>query len=332
MIWLAFLLVAGITVAAGTVLARTGDMLAEKTGMGRTWTGLILVAATTSLPELFTGASAAVQDLPDLALGDVLGSSMFNLLILSMLDMLGGRVPLSARAHQGHALSIGLGMLLVGLVGLGLLAPLPSVGWVGVMTPVLIGLYLLAMRLIFLFERRRQVRQASEVAVKLRYAHIPLASAVRRYVVAATVVVAAAVTLPGIGAQIAQETGLGQALVGNLLIAITTSLPEVAVSLAAVRIGALDLAIGNILGSNLFNMLVLALDDVFFTGGPLLTSVSEGSHLISVLAVLIMNALLLTGLTYQALKKQLVLAWDTAGIAAVYVLAVVLIFALRGHP
>ncbi|GGL90633.1 conjugal transfer protein TraR [Deinococcus aerolatus] len=330
MIWLAFALVAGITVAAGTVLARTGDILAEKTKMGRTWTGLILVAATTSLPELFTGASAAVQDLPDLALGDVLGSSMFNLLILSMLDMLGGRVPLSARANQGHALTIGLGMLLVGVVGLGLLAPLPSVGWIGAMTPVILGIYLLAARLIFLFERRRQTQQASRLAAELRYAHVPLASAVRRYALAAAVVIAAAVTLPGIGEQLARDTGLGQALVGNLLIAITTSLPEVAVSLAAVRLGALDLAIGNILGSNLFNMLIVAVDDVFLTSGPLLSSVTGSSHLVSVLAVLIMNALLLIGLTYHALKKQLVVAWDTAGIALTYLVAVALIFALRG--
>lgn len=330
MIWLAFALVAGITVAAGTVLARTGDILAEKTKMGRTWTGLILVAATTSLPELFTGASAAVQDLPDLALGDVLGSSMFNLLILSMLDMLGGRVPLSARANQGHALTIGLGMLLVGVVGLGLLAPLPSFGWIGAMTPVILGIYLLAARLIFLFERRRQTQQAGRLAAELRYAHVPLASAVRRYALAAAVVIAAAVMLPGIGEQIARETGLGQALVGNLLIAVTTSLPEVAVSLAAVRLGALDLAIGNILGSNLFNMLIVAVDDVFLTSGPLLSNVTGSSHLVSVLAVLIMNALLLIGLTYHALKKQLVVAWDTAGIALTYLVAVALIFALGG--
>ena len=80
-------------------------------------------------------------------------------------------------------------------------------------------------------------------------------------------VVGAAIWLPEIGAGIARQTGLGEALVGSLFIAITTSLPEIAVSIAAVRIGALDLAISNILGSNLFNLLILGLDDAFYRQG-----------------------------------------------------------------
>lgn len=332
MTWILFLLLATIIVYAGTLLARYGDILAEKTGMGRTWIGLVLVAATTSLPELFTGFSAtAVFNLPDIALGDVLGSCMFNLLILSMMDMIAGKESLSARAQQGHALSIGFGLLLIGVAGLGALAgtKLPALGWIGLYTPGLITLYLLAMWLIFRFEQRRLAKEAKEVAEELQYAEVSLRKALTRYIVAAIIVIVAATFLPSLGERIAEETGLGQAFVGTLFIALTTSLPEVVVSLAAVRLGALDLGVGNILGSNLFNLLILALDDVFYTPAPILAQ-ADPSHQVAVLAVVLMNALLLIGLTYQSLKKQLVLAWDTAGILVVYVLAVGLIYLLRG--
>src|SRR6187549_1305551 len=139
MIWLQFLVAAGVIVWAGTRLARYGDVIGEKSGLGASWIGVVLLAATTSLPELFTGFSAtALYDLPDIALGDVLGSCMFNMLILSAMDSVHPE-PLSARAHQSHALSIGFGLLLVGVAGLGLVAgdQLPAIGWVGVYTPVL---------------------------------------------------------------------------------------------------------------------------------------------------------------------------------------------------
>jgi cation:H+ antiporter len=321
-------------VVAGVELARYGDVLAEKTGMGRTWIGLVLLAATTSLPELFTGVgSSLVYALPDIAVGDVLGSAMFNLLIISLMDAVGGGVPISARAQQGHALSIGFGLLLVGIVGGALVAggELPVVGWVGVYTPIVIVVYLAAMRLLFRHERRRFAAQAEQVAEELAYRETSVRKAATRYGLGAVVVIVAATFLPRLGEQIADETGLGQAFVGTLFIALTTSLPEVVVSLAAVRLGAIDLAVGNVLGSNLFNMVILGVDDVLYTRGSLLENV-DPSQLLAVLAVIAMYSLLLVGLTYQVIKKRLVLAWDTAGILVVYGVSIWLLFRLTSGP
>jgi cation:H+ antiporter len=330
MIWIQFLATALVIVLAGMRLARYGDVLGEKTGLGRSWIGVVLLAATTSLPELFTGFSAtALSALPDIAVGDVLGSCMFNLLILSFMDAIQPE-PISARAHQGHALSIGFGLLLLGIAGLGLLADtrLPSLGWVGPYSPLLITLYLVAMRVIFTHERHRRAREVQEVAQELQYAETTVRSAALRYSGAAVLVVGAALWLPRLGAELARQTGLGQAFVGSLFIAVTTSLPEIAVSLAAVRIGALDLGIANVLGSNLFNLLILGLDDVFYRPGPLLAGV-DAVHGVSVLAVVTMNALFLIGLTYRAMTKRFAVAWDTGAIAAVYAAAVVLAYLLR---
>jgi cation:H+ antiporter len=170
MIWLQFVTTALLIVLAGVRLARFGDVLGEKSGLGRSWIGVVLLAATTSLPELFTGFGATVlAALPDIAVGDVLGSCMFNLLILSFMDAVQPE-PLSTRAHQGHALSIGFGLLSIGIAGLGLLggARLPPLGWVGLYTPVLFGLYFVSMRLIFTHEQHRRVREIREVAEELQ--------------------------------------------------------------------------------------------------------------------------------------------------------------------
>ncbi len=332
MTWLLFLLTAGVTVLAGARLAFYGDIIAEKSGLGRTWIGLVLIAATTSLPELFTGISSTmVFALPDIAVGDIVGSCMFNLVILSIMDIVGGRTPISARAHQGHAISIGLGLLLTTVVGMIVAAgsAIPTIGWIGAGTPVLLAAYLFTVRITFVYERRRVSREAAEIAQERQYDRITLRAALSRYSFAAIFVVAAASFLPQLGERIATETGLGQAFVGNLFIAITTSLPEVVVSLAAVRMGAVDLAFGNVLGSNIFNIFILALDDIFYTRGPILVA-AHPSHLISLFAVVAMYAILLTGLTYQAIKKRLVLAWDAAGILVIYALTLVLLYSARG--
>jgi cation:H+ antiporter len=330
MIWVEFVAVAAVIIIAGVQLARYGDVLGEKSGWGRSWVGVVVLAATTSLPELFAGIGAtAFSPLPNIALGDVFGSCMFNLLILSMMDAIQPE-PITAHAHQGHALSIGFGLLLIGVAGLGLTAGsrLPPIGWVGVYTPVLIVVYFIAMRVIFTHEQHRRAREVQEVAEELQYAETSLQSAVWKYSVAALVVVAAALWLPRLGAGVARVTGLGQAFVGSLFIAITTSLPEIVVSLAAVRIGAVDLAIGNVLGSNIFNLLILGLDDLFYRQGPLMAH-AAAAHTVSVVAIVMMNALFLIGLTYKVMTKRFVVAWDTGTIAAVWAVAVVLTYLLR---
>ena len=149
------------------------------------------------------------------------------------------------------------------------------------------------------------------------------------YTLAAVAVIGAALWLPRLGAALAEQTGLGEAFVGSLLIAVTTSLPEVVVSLTAVRIGAVDLGIGNVLGSNLFNLLILGLDDLFYSAGPLMAD-ARPSHTVTVLAVMMMNGLFLVGLSQKALTKRFVVTWDTAAIAGVYATAVVLTYLLRG--
>ncbi|MFA5352680.1 MAG: hypothetical protein WC291_00460 [Thermodesulfovibrionales bacterium] len=331
LLWSGFVICTVLIVYSGGRLSKYGDIIAEKTGMGRSWIGVVLMASVTSLPELITGISSVTfAGVPDIAVGDLLGACVFNMATLAVLDSLHRPVPLSAKAHHGHILSGGFGIILLAIVAASLfLADMTSpIGWIGPYTLLIIPLYLVAMRLLYAYEKRQLVAYVKEVAAELRYERISTREAVTKYCLNAAVVVVAAVFLPRIGEGIAETTGLGQTFVGTIFIAFATTLPELTVSISAVRMGAVDLAVGNLFGSNIFNILILAVGDLFFTHGPLLSSVGEG-HIISALSAIAMTAIAVIGLTYRAEKKPLFLAWDSVGILLVYLLNLMVLYRLR---
>lgn len=326
--WIAFFVCTSVIVFSGSKLSRYGDIIAEKTGMGRAWIGLVLMASVTSLPELVTGLSSVTYaDVPDIAVGDVLGSCVFNMLILSIIDAFYLQTPVSTKAHHGNILSGCIGILLISMVAMSLFASegIPPLGWIGPYTLLFGVIYFIAMRLIFFYEKRQIAAYMKEVAVALKYKDISTKTAVVNYVINALIVVAAAVFLPKIGESIAESTGLGQTFVGNIFIALSTSLPEIVVSISAVRMDAVDLAIGNLFGSNIFNIFILAIDDLFFLNGPLLSFVSQ-NHIISALSAIAMTTIAIIGLTYRAEKKTLFLAWDSIGILLVYVINLMMLY------
>ena len=325
---LQFAAITAVIVFAGFNLSKYGDVIAEKTGMGRTWVGIILMASVTSLPELITGVSSvAIFDLPNIAIGDVLGSCMFNLLIIALLDMLSGPTPITAKAHQGQVLTAGFGILLLGIAAIGVIAGprLPAIGWVGLYSLAFLLVYLLAMRMVFLFEKRRIAQLIRETAEAAKYDKITLRQALLYYAGNALLVIAAATYLPHLADQIAVATGLGRTFVGTIFVALSTSLPEVVVSIAAVRMDATDLVFGNLLGSNLFNLAILALDDVLYVKGPILANASP-AHLVTANAAMAMTAIAVIGLTYRVSKKRLLFAWDSWALLAVYLFAVIVVY------
>lgn len=326
LIWLEFLGATALILFSGGRLTRYGDIIAEKSGLSRLWLGLALMAGVTSLPELATGLSAVAHDLPDIAAGNLLGSSVFNVFILGLLDTLSRKVPLSSRIHQANILSAGMSILFMGGVSVSLFLGdrLPALGWVGLSTPLLILGYLATMRMSFKFEKRRPVGPPEDHAVGA----MTLNTALLRYALHAAVVVGAAIVLPTVAERIALTTGLGQTFVGNIFVAVSTSLPELTVSLAALRIGAVDMAVGNIFGSNIFNMFILGLQDLFYLKGPLLARV-EVQHLVPSLLAMAMTGLAIAGLIYNSERKRFLWAWDSFGIILIFALNLALLYFLR---
>lgn len=326
LVWAQYLACGAAILVAGTYLSKYGDAVAEATGLGRTWIGVILMASVTSLPELITGmSSVAVFAVPNIAVGDILGSCMFNLLLLALVDALCRARSASSQAEPGHVLSAALGGLLLGLVALSIVADphLPTIGWVGVTSLLAIALYGVAMRLIYQHERRHEVPVIAHVDGQ-QGARKGTRAIFLWFALNAAVIVVVATYLPHVGAQLASVTGLGTTFVGNLFIATSTSLPEVVVSIAAVRMGAIDLAYGNLLGSNLINVAILGVDDVFFRPGVLLVDITHAQLLIAI-AAMTMSAIVVIGLVYRAEKKRWPLAWDAIGLVAVYIAALLLL-------
>jgi cation:H+ antiporter len=323
LIWLELLFCLAVIGYAGYFLSRYGDIIAEKTGMSASWVGLILLSTATSLPELATGiSSVSFADAPNIAVGDVLGSTVFNLVILVMLDALYKRETLYSRAAQGHILSASLGSILIAFAGFSLLLDQagmsPALGHVGFYSPFIVLVYLVAMRAVYSYEHRT-LSEYTEVSAE-RYSDVTLRSAVKGYALAAGAVVVAGTWLPFIAKDIAESMGWGRSFVGTLLVAGVTSAPEVAVTFSAMRIGALDMAIANLLGSNLFDIIILAVDDLFYTKGPLLANV-DASHALTAFTAVMMSSLVAVGLTFRPQGKAVLgLTWVSLGLFMLYVL------------
>jgi cation:H+ antiporter len=331
--WLEFSLCAALIAAAGSRLSRYGDIIAEKTGLGGAWIGLALMATVTSLPELVTGVSAvALADAPDIAVGNVLGACIINLTMIVILDLLHRGESIYTRASQGHVLSASFGIIMAGFVGFSVLfsqhGEMMSLYHVGVYSPFLLLLYGVAMRALFRYERSQRAAAVEERVE--RYPDITLREALIRYGLAASVVVAAGLWLPYVGRDIAQAMAWQETFVGTLFVAFATTLPEIVVTISALRIGALDLAVSNLLGSNLFNLVIVAIDDIVYLKGPLLSSVSS-LHAVSALSVVMMSGVAVVGLFYRPRERLFhTVGWTSLLLLSLYLLNAFFLYLYAG--
>ncbi len=326
MIWLQFLGATAVIGVAGYQLSRYGDVIAERTGLGRTLIGVIMVATVTSLPELVAGVSAAAIALvPNIAIGDALGSCIFNLLILLFLELSYPKASIYTLAAQSHILSAGFGVVLLGIVALAVLVgeQTPALGHVGLYTPVILIGYVVAMRIVLDYEVREARARPAEPK---RYPGVTLKRAVTGYALAAIAVVAAGVSLPFIGVALAREMGWNNSFVGTLFVAFSTSLPELAVALSAVKLGALDLAIGNLLGSNLFDMAIIAIDDIAYTAGPIFSATSK-AHAGTAVSAIVMTGAVIASLFYRPTERVFrVFGWTGLFLLVIYAINSYILF------
>ncbi|MBL8287566.1 MAG: sodium:calcium antiporter [Rubrivivax sp.] len=319
---LQFVLCAVLIARAGYLLSASADRIARATGLTGGWMGLALLATVTSLPELASGVSAVAWiDAPNLAVGNVLGACVFNLLFLAVIDLVQRRQPMYHHASTTHLLSAAFGVVMLGFVAMSLAlgARAPAAFNVGLYSPLLLALYLLALKSAFAHERARATAQPAGEPAALRRDLLTFGAT-------ALVVLAAGTWLPSLADQLAAEMGWSRSFVGTLFMALVTTLPEMAVTLSALRLGALDMAIGNLLGSNLFNLVILAVDDVFYARGPLLADASA-VHAGSTAAAVLMTGLVMIGLVMRPRGRVLrVLSWVSVGLVAAYALNAAFVF------
>ena len=291
--WLVFLLSGAVVVLAGIRLSRDGDAIADRTGLGGAWVGAILVAAATSLPELTTDLYAVRQGTSALAIGDLFGSSMANMLILAIADLTIRQVRVLTRVTINQALVGSLAIALTATAAAGTLTgrglTLFGIGWAPL--AIFFG-YAAGMRVLHFNRPEPPFETPAEVAEGVRQAPA-LRRALLGFGLAALAIVLAARYLASSTAELAELLGISTGFAGMVLLAVATSLPELVVSLESVRRGSYDLAVGNLLGSNCFNMVILFALDLADGPGSLLAQAGPEAPVGALFAILLMGQVLL---------------------------------------
>ena len=294
-LWLKFALCAFIIFFLGSRLARYGEEIAEKTGLGRVWVGVLFLAFITSLPEVATSvsASALVRD-ADLALGTLVGSNLFNLAILGIVELALRRGPLLSSVRGEHETSALFSLLLVGLAAAGVFLGTRGMefgaGGMSFISPLMLALYLLGLRRIRSLQEFANAEGEGGRFLWFKFALCGIG------------IVAGGIWLSHLGEEIASTMEWGENFVGNLFLALTSSLPELAVTGTAVRIGAFDIAVANVFGSNMFNMAMVLPADLAYPGSSLFAKASW-AHLPVAGVVMFMTFLTIMGLRVKAKGK-----------------------------
>jgi len=332
--WTIFLLSAAVIVYAGTKLSHYGDQIANLTGLGGLWIGVVLMAGATSLPEVFTDVSAALMHAPNLAAGDLFGSNMANMLILGIIDLMHRQKRIWQRAAFEHALSAGLAISLTAFAAvLVLLGSDVKHGGIGLGSMLLLLFYIFGMRVVFRQEIMKRRQREHGLVVEGQAAEEPkhpskregLRRAAIGFAVATVGLLVAAPFLAGSASKIAEQSGISTTFIGTSLLGITTSLPELVTAIAAVRLGAFDLAVGNLFGSNAFNMAAFFFVDIAYRGGSLFNAVSD-AHAMTALWSIVLMSIAVMGIIYRVEQRYLLIEPDSFLIILGYCLGLWLLF------
>ena len=318
-----FILAAVVVVLAATKLVVAGDVIASRTGWGQVWVGSLLVAAATSLPELVTEVSAVRIGAPALAAGTTLGSNMLNMGILALAVALLGERGFYEKLQPQQSSVAAFAITMTGLATL-LAALRPQANWLGV-TPAAVTIivaYLVGSRVLFRFATSVPDPQAAVASRSLRWGWVVFG-------LSAGAIFAAAPFLALSAQRLAQLTGLEESFIGVLAVAFVTSLPELVTTITAVRMGARDLAVSGIHGSNAVNVAILAVADLFYTEGSLFGALDRIHVTAGLFAVLLVGLGLVQILLRRPLKRLSIIEPGSLATISLYSLGAFLLFRMR---
>ncbi|MYL28000.1 MULTISPECIES: sodium:calcium antiporter [Halomonadaceae] len=326
-----FSLCALVIAIAGTRITRVVDQLADRTGLGEATAGAVLLGAATSLAGSVLSVTAAYRGHPELAVSNALGGIAVQTFFLAIADMVYRRANLEhAAASAPNMMQNGL---LIGLLALILLAPtLPdaTVWRIHPITPILIGFYLYGTRLIqgaweSPMWRPSITRDTREDKPEAMNRLPPLARLWTEFLLLMAILGAAGLVLEPAATTISTKAGLSQTIVGVLLTAVSTSIPELVTSVAAVRRGALTLAVGGIIGGNAFDTLFMAASDIAYREGSIYHTMTTDTER-WVALTLVMAAILIMGLIRRERYGLGRIGAESLAIMVLYILGVGLMF------
>lgn len=329
-----FAAAAALITAFGVLMTRVAARLAERTGLGEAVMGALFVGGSTSLAEVVTSSAAAIEGHPALAVSNAIGSIAGQTAFLAVVDMAYRKANLEHAAASAENLM--LGAFLVTLLAIPILASMiPSVAlWaVHPATLVLLAGYVYGLRLVSQTHEMPmwQPRRTRETAPKDRSGQAPagetLAGLWSRFALAALFVAFSGWMLARAAISISARTGLSETVVGGLFTGLSSSLPEFVTAFAAVRMGALTLAVGDVLGGNAFDTVIVAVSDLLYRDGPIYAAIHEGELFLISLAIL-MTGILLMGLLRRQRHGIGNIGTESAVILVLYVGAFALLFSI----
>lgn len=336
--WGQLAIAACVVIFAGSRLSRYGDALSQKLKLGQAWVGLMFMAFATSLPELFTSTAAAgIEKAPNLSIGNCLGSIFFNLSIIVILDFALKTRIIFTEASRRNIASQGLSVLLILIVCFALFleavraADFVSPGVFKVSSFLILAfvVYLLGSWGLFRYEQGGQI----SVEVPARGELSSLRAILGGYSLLLVIILGGGLLLAHSGKRLSVEYNLEATFVGSILLAISTSLPELAVTFSAVRLGFYDLALGNIFGANIMNIAIIFLSDILYRPGQLLDQAMRlpggRIHFLTIGLILLMNTWILLGLVLRPKRRLWWLSWPSLAMAATYLIGVYILFSLR---
>lgn len=323
---LALFLGAALVIAvAGTRLAHLADRLADLTGLGEAIFGAVLLGGSTSISGIVTSVSTAFQGYAELSVSNAVGGIAVQTAFLAIADAAYRKVNLEHAAASLENLM--QGALLCTLLAIPILAmsgPEVSVFAVHPATPLLIAAYVAGLRLTAGARRQPYWRPQATPETRTDTPKEKSASAGRlsalwlEFAALGAVVAVAGYLVGQTGIAITERTGLSETMVGALLTAVATSLPELVTSVAAVRQGALTLAVGGIIGGNTFDILFLAFSDIAYREGSLYHAITD-RQLFMMALTLLLTGILLLGLLRRQKRGIANIGFESLLVLVVYI-------------
>jgi cation:H+ antiporter len=313
--WFYFLIAASFVVVSGIFIGQISGAIGDRLGLGKAWAGIVLLSFATTLPELVSSVSVALRGDTAMAIGGILGSVLFNLLILVIVDLIDPK-PIYHRLSFSHVF-IGLtGCVLLailvfglsgGLVDTSILRPYDHLWSIGIPSLMIIGGYLLSQLLIFQIARddssRRSDTAANETTEPLSlFDKMKSGNLFLIYGGVVFVIFIAAYQLGVQAEKLAAGYHLGATFAGATLLGIITSLPEVTNAVTCARRREIDLVAGNVFGANAFVMVVIAVADFFYVKSSIFHSLNERDIISSVIMASI--GIIMQGIVLGALISK----------------------------